>query len=79
MGRSVEITYYGMLAERLNIESEVVELPEGDLDLHQFLTQKHPALHDFTYTTAVDLDYKKQLTKNDTPKTIAVMPPFAGG
>ncbi len=77
--RKVNVTYYGMLAERLSIETEVIELPAGALDLRDFFVQKHPDLAKYTFSTAVDLEYMETLPERAQPNKIDIMPPFAGG
>lgn len=77
--RKVNVTYYGMLAERLSIETEELELPAGALDLRDFFVEKHPHLAKYTFSTAVDLEYMEMLPENAQPNKIDIMPPFAGG
>lgn len=79
MAREVSITYYGLIAEKLGLETETTELPEGVVDMKPFLESKHKQLSGLTYSVAVDLTYKDQITSEDTPTKIDVMPPFAGG
>lgn len=68
-----------MLAEKLRVESEVLELPLGDINLRDFFTQKHPELANFTFSAAVDLEHRESITAADQPQKIDIMPPFAGG
>lgn len=77
--RQVNVTYYGMLAEKLSIDSEVLELPSGEVNLRDFFVEKHPELSAFTFTAAVDLEYKELVTEDHQPNKIDLMPPFAGG
>jgi len=77
--RKVTVTYYGMLAEKLSIQSEELELPSGDVNLREFFIEKHPELNAFTFTAAVDLEYTDTLTQQTQPQKIDLMPPFAGG
>ncbi len=77
--RKVTVAYYGMLAERLRMESEKLELPSGEINLRDFLVETHPELAQFTFTAAVDLEYTNTLSKEAQPQKIDVMPPFAGG
>jgi len=68
-----------MIAERLELETEKIDLPPGSIQLREHLAQLHPVLNEFTYSIAVDLEYKDEISEMDQPKKIAVMPPFAGG
>jgi hypothetical protein len=68
-----------MLAERLNMTSEVLEIPNGEVILRDFFVNKHPELEGFTFTAAVDLEYKDVLCETSQPNKIDLMPPFAGG
>lgn len=77
--RRVKVTYYGMLAERLRIETEELELPTGDIHLRDFFIERHPNLVQFTFSTAVDLEYIDTLSAQAQPQKIDIMPPFAGG
>ncbi|MDB3906329.1 hypothetical protein OAK35_00095 [Crocinitomicaceae bacterium] len=77
--RKVTVTYYGMLAEKLNINSEELELPSGEINLRKFFVNKHPELKSFTFSAAVDLEYIDTLTEQALPQKIDLMPPFAGG
>lgn len=73
------ITYYGMLAEKLNLPNETLEIPSGDINFRDFLQSRHPSLNGLTFSIAIDLEYGEMIGKNDLPKKIDVMPPFSGG
>ena len=77
--RKVTVTYYGMLAEKLRINSEELELPSGEVNLREFFVDAHPELNAFTFTAAVDLEYTDTLAEQTQPQKIDLMPPFAGG
>ena len=77
--RKVTVRYYGMLAERLSIETEELELPTGEIDLRDFFLKMHPDLAPYTFSTAVDLEYMNTLPHQAQPQKIDIMPPFAGG
>lgn len=79
MERAVIITYYGMIAERLALNSETVELPKNCTELRPFLMQLRPELADFRFSIAVDLAFRETIDSENQVKTIDVMPPFAGG
>ncbi|XOV69272.1 MAG: MoaD/ThiS family protein [Fluviicola sp.] len=77
--RKVTVAYYGMLAERLGMDSEVLELPSGEVNLRNFFQNVHPQLEGLTFLAAVDLEYKEVLSETSQPNKIDLMPPFAGG
>ena len=79
MERSVTVTYYGMLAEKIGKSQETMQLPEGKLELRSFFERNYPALESQTFSIAVDLQYTSELSENETPTKIDLMPPFAGG
>ncbi len=79
MERTVTITYYGMIAERLVKNSELVDLPANCTELRPFLMQLHPELADFRFSIAVDLAFREIIEANEAINSIDVMPPFAGG
>lgn len=68
-----------MLSEALGKDQENLILPDGKLDLQEFLLEQHPVLKNFTFSIAADSEYTTSLKENDQPKKLAVMPPFAGG
>ena len=68
-----------MLAEKLGISAENAQMPEGDVNLRDFLLARHSSLHGLTFSIAIDLEYGEQLSSDKNPNKIDVMPPFAGG
>lgn len=76
---TVTITYYGMLEEALGIRQETLSLPRISLNLREILLQQHPSLRDFTFSIAIDMEYRETLSAEETPDKIDIMPPFAGG
>lgn len=79
MERKIKVTYYGMLEEAVGLREEAVSVTNDAIDLRDVLTQRHPALQDFTFSIAVDMEYRDQLTADESPSKIDVMPPFSGG
>ena len=79
MERTVTVTYYGMLAEKLGLEQESLHIPAGSIDLKAYFLEKYPELSAFNFSIAVDLEYATSLSEEELPKTIDLMPPFAGG
>lgn len=79
MERTVVITYYGMIAERLEIHSETRVLPKDGIELRPYLMQLRPELANFRFSIAVDAAFRETIEANENVQTIDVMPPFAGG
>lgn len=76
-----EIRFFGMIAEKLNLQNEVLNLDTdiSDLkDLKKSIIAKYPALEGMTFTTAVDGVLTNSINDKEV-KTIAILPPFAGG
>ena len=79
MERKVDVTYYGLIAEKLGKNSEELLLPTGDIELKKFIEITHPELSGLTFSIAVDLEITTTIPENVLPNKIDVMPPFAGG
>lgn len=76
-----EIRFFGMIAEKLNLQMEEINLDTdiSDLqDLKKSIITKYPALEGMTLTTAVDGVLTNSISDKEV-KTIAILPPFAGG
>lgn len=74
-----EIRYFGMIAERVGMYSEWIDLAEliNGKRISEWLTDRYPQLNGMTYRTAVD--NKMSDVAGEAAKVIAVLPPFAGG
>ena len=76
-----EIRFFGMIAEKLNLQIEEINLDTdiSDLqDLKKSIIAKYPSLEGMTFTTAVDGVLTNAIRDKEI-KTIAILPPFAGG
>lgn len=76
-----EIRFFGMIAEKLNLQNEELNLDTdmSDLqDLKKSIIAKYPLLEGMTFTIAVD-GVLSNVIQNKEVKTIAILPPFAGG
>jgi molybdopterin converting factor small subunit len=76
-----EIRFFGMIAEKLNLQNEEINLDTdiSDLqDLKKSIIAKYPSLEGMTFTIAVDGVLTNTIRDKEI-KTIAVLPPFAGG
>ena len=76
-----EIQFYGMIAEKLNRSktSILFDFEKGDVNLREFVISMYPQLETMTFQIAIDNELKEILTSLETGKTIAILPPFAGG
>ena len=77
----IEIRFFGMIAEKLNLHNEELNLGKDIIDLQDLkksLKAKYPALEGLTFTTAVDGVLSNAISDKKV-KTIAILPPFAGG
>lgn len=79
MERKVTITYFGMLEEALGTRNESIDLIKGSVNLRELLLSRHDTLKDYTFSIAVDMEYREIVNENEIPTKIDVMPPFAGG
>ena len=76
-----EIRFFGMIAEKLNLQNEEISLDTdiSDLqDLKKSIIAKYPSLEGMTFTIAVDGVLTNAIRDKEI-KTIAILPPFAGG
>ena len=78
---SIQVTYYGMLAEIAGQANEVWNADES-LTVGEFREQilvKYPALRDKKFKVAVDQKIAQDYVSIDHASEIALLPPFAGG
>jgi molybdopterin synthase sulfur carrier subunit len=78
---SINVKYFGMLAEAAKLENEVIKINESVTvnDLKSVIIQKHPRLKKMDFQIARNLsiaNINELLNDNDE---IALLPPFAGG
>jgi molybdopterin synthase sulfur carrier subunit len=75
------VTYFGMIAEKIGVGSEQIPITEQPtpLDLKVFFESKYPVLKKLTYQVAVNLEIESHLDTNQSQVEIALLPPFAGG
>ena len=76
-----EIRFFGMIAEKLNLQNEDLNLNSDFIDLDDLkksIKLKYPALEGMTFTIAVDGVLTNSINDKEV-KTIAILPPFAGG
>lgn len=75
----VEVNYFGMIAEKLNKQTEKLNFPEHCSDIKSYMSDMYPTLKSMTYTVAIDQELKNEYTAGDGIREIAILPPFAGG
>lgn len=75
------VTYFGMIAEKIGVESEDIPIPKEEipLDLKLFFESKYPVLKTMTYQIAVNQEIETHLSFKTSSAEIALLPPFAGG
>lgn len=75
-----EVIYFGMIAEKIGLDSEEIPLTSLNFPggIREFFTNRYPVLAQMTFQVAVDGVIVNQLPENSV-KTIALLPPFAGG
>lgn len=76
-----EIRFFGMIAEKLNLQNEYLNLNLDFIDLDDLkksIIAKYPSLEGMTFTIAVDGVLTNSIRDKEI-KTIAILPPFAGG
>ncbi len=76
----VNVKYFGMIAERLEIDEEQLTLNfEDKLDLKAFFGEKYPVIQSMKYKIAVNQEICDFLEYSSQKIEIALLPPFAGG
>ncbi len=72
------IKYFGMIAEKLNRESEILEIVPG-MNLKAFIENKYPELKEMKFKIAINQELREEIKSGEEDLEIAVLPPFAGG
>lgn len=76
----VNLKAFGMIAEKLEVSEMSISIPNKEhLNLKDYFNSKWPFLTEITYTISIDHELRDELNKNEQPKEIAILPPFAGG
>lgn len=77
----LEVKYFGMIAEKLDKESESIEFvfDQDEINLQAYFNSRYPQLQGLNYKTAVNQEIKSSIDKNSGTFEIALLPPFAGG
>ena len=74
----VTIKYFGMIAEKMQKDTEKIEF-EKATNLRVFFNQRNPFLNNINYKIAINQQITDNLTVEDNLAEIALLPPFAGG
>ena len=77
----IKVRYFGMLADRLGMTGEDLEL-QGDglsCDLRALLLERHPVLEGMVWKLAVDQHLVEGPCDVHENSEIVLLPPFAGG
>lgn len=77
----LEIKYFGMIAEKLGRENEIIDLEQTDLntnDLKSWFIERFPVLKNMSFVVAVNEAITNKFPEGEI-KTMAILPPFAGG
>ena len=76
----VQLKSFGMIAELMKDLDTMLSIPnKQNVNLRTYFNRKWPFLTDISYTIAIDQELREELNKNEIPKEIAILPPFAGG
>lgn len=75
----IRVKYYGMLAEVLETESELLNFSGTDIDLRKELLVLRPKLDAMSFSIAVNNVLTETLPVGEDIQDISLLPPFAGG
>lgn len=78
---NVRVLFFGMIAEAVNSHVHVLENFSGQTigELEDYLLNKYPQLHDFTYQIALNHNTVERTVELQPVSEVAILPPFAGG
>lgn len=76
-----EVEFYGMIAEKVGVTktSILIDVEEEEINVRDMIMSLYPELTNMTFQIAVNAELRESVGKNDLGKTIAILPPFAGG
>lgn len=75
-----KVTYYGLIAERINKKEEQFEFEgENTINLRSFFENKYPELNSIVYKIAINQELSEELMPDSEEVEISLLPPFAGG
>ena len=75
-----KVTYYGLIAERINKKEEHFEFEEEKtINLRSFFENKYPELNSIVYKIAINQELSEELMPDSEEVEISLLPPFAGG
>ena len=77
---TVEVKYFGMIAEKIGCSQERLDLSiSDDMNLRTFFESKYPVLKQSEYKIAVNHQFTDVINESSDILEIALLPPFAGG
>jgi molybdopterin synthase sulfur carrier subunit len=77
---TVNIKYFGMIAEKVGVTSESVEIQiDKKINLRNFIESKYPSIKNMNYKIAVNQQIGDFISEESNGYEIALLPPFAGG
>jgi molybdopterin converting factor small subunit len=79
MPNQIRLKAFGMLAEKLGVDSLEIENPGSSEALRRLLLQQFPALQSLTFRMALDRKLIQAETDISAGQEIALLPPFSGG
>ena len=79
MPNQIRLKAFGMLAEKLGVDSLEIENPGSSEALRRLLLQQFPALQSLTFRMAMDRKIIQVETDISAGQEIALLPPFSGG
>ena len=65
---TIDIKYFGMIAESLSKDSEKMELESFNPDLRSFFEARYPELKNMSYQIAVDHELRDSINENEDKK-----------
>ena len=78
MAQEITFRYFGMIAEKIGLDSESIPKSEVHTDIRSFLKSRYPGIENYTYSIAADLELVEQVDLESVAE-ISILPPFAGG
>lgn len=81
IGKQIPIRFFGMVAERLGKQEDLIEIRQSDegRDLREWLNTQYPQISNMSFQVAVDHQISETIPQGKSISEIAVLPPFAGG
>lgn len=75
----IKFIYFGMIAELLNKSEEIIVIDNKVINLRDFILSHYPTLKNYSFTLAINQEFRDEIKPNEKIDEIALLPPFAGG